>query len=687
VGLVSLHPSHHEAAAPDLTQCDTEPIHAPGAVQPHGALLAYDPDDGRITHWSENLADVLPLAGASGFGFVHDVLGVAATRQIDAFDREATPIGTRPMSLALTSGASVDVEVHRSDGLIVLEFEAPSGETDETREALLRELRLAVIRLESATDAQEVCSIAVHELRRLTGYDRVMVYRFHADDHGEVIAESRDPQLASYQGLHYPASDVPRPARRLLRLSPTRVIADVDAGESALMGPDDRRASVLDLSRSALRAVSPIQLQYLRNMGVAASLTISLADGPRLWGLLACHHGTPHRPRPALRVACEVLARTTWLRIDAQEQRSQHARERDLQASRVRLTAGLSSVGPLASALVEDRRAVLDMLGADGIHVRIDGASISVGATPPKAAIEALIDVLRDASPGVPHVTDSLREILPPGAAGSSVAGALAIPVESDWSERIVWFRNEQARAITWAGNPEKPTLEGTTPGGSGEAPRLSPRRSFEAWRETVRGRSVAWTQPEIDAAIAFAETLPDVRRARARDALAMLAMRDTLTGLPNRALLLDRLEVALLDLRRGQRGLSILFLDLDGFKEVNDTFGHEAGDLLLVEVASRLRRTVRAIDTVARLGGDEFVIVCPSDAEAPDGAAMVESLAGRLLEVLAEPIDAGGRWCTVTASIGIASVTAQQSSADALGAADAAMYRAKREGPNRMSR
>jgi diguanylate cyclase (GGDEF)-like protein len=616
------------------------------------------------------------------------VLGAPVIAQIEAFDRDSAPSGARPMSLVLPTGDQLDVVVHRSDGLIVVEFDKPSGAHDETRDAPLRGLRQAVLRLEAAIDVQEVCDLAAHELRRLSGYDRVMVYRFHDDEHGEVVAEARAAELEPYLGLHYPASDIPPPARRLLRLSPTRVIGDVDATPVPIASSSDRDATVLDLSRSALRAVSPIHLEYLRNMGVAASLTISLSDGPRLWGLLACHHTAPRRPSPALRVACEVLARATWLRLEAQEERARYVRERALQASTARLTAGLSSVGSLASALLEDRQTLLDLLGAQGIHVRIDNESISTGRTPSDGAIEELVAWLRESSPGATHATDSLDTIIPPaGLLGASVAGALAVPLEPDWSERIIWFRDEQARAVTWAGNPEKPLLGDGGPNADGEPPPLSPRRSFEAWRETVRGRSVAWDTPEIEAAVALVQAFPAMRRARARDALAMLAMRDSLTGLPNRALLLDRLEIARLDLGRGQRGLSVLFLDLDGFKEVNDTFGHEAGDLLLVEVASRLRRTVRAIDTVARLGGDEFVIVCPSDPTAPETVAAIEGLAARLLGVIAEPIDTGSQSCSVTASIGIAAVTATNSSAEALGAADAAMYRAKRLGPSQMSR
>jgi diguanylate cyclase (GGDEF)-like protein len=219
----------------------------------------------------------------------------------------------------------------------------------------------------------------------------------------------------------------------------------------------------------------------------------------------------------------------------------------------------------------------------------------------------------------------------------------------------------------------------GTGPG-DGE---LNPRHSFAAWRETMRGRATPWSASERSAAAELAADLPAVREARTRDALAKLALRDGLTGLPNRALLLDRIELALADLRRRGGNVCVLFIDLDGFKAVNDTLGHDAGDEVLVEVAARLRRGVRASDTVARLGGDEFVIVCPEDAD----AAAVEQLAERLRAALAEPVAIHGGSCSVTASIGIAAADDASTPAEALRAADAAMYRAKRQGRNRAAR
>ena len=209
------------------------------------------------------------------------------------------------MRLVLPGGRALDATAHSSDGLVIAELEPPTP-ADERR-VLLHDLRRAVARLDAARDVSETCSTLADEVRRLTGYDRVMVYHFHDDEHGEVVAEARRSDLEPYLGLHYPASDIPRPARRLLRLSPLRLIADVDGVPVPIAGLGEFRHRPLDLSRSALRAVSPIHLQYLRNMGVGASLTISLTEGPRLWGLLACHHGEATVPSSELRSACATL--------------------------------------------------------------------------------------------------------------------------------------------------------------------------------------------------------------------------------------------------------------------------------------------------------------------------------------------------------------------------------------------
>jgi diguanylate cyclase (GGDEF)-like protein len=659
-----------------LTRCDSEPIHVPGAVQGHGSLLAFEPGDGRVVYRSANAAQLLECGSDPLGRAIDDLLGAGACGQLTRA-ADASPVDLIPARLVLPGDLALDASAHLSDGFVIAEFEPPAP-ADEQR-VLLHQLRRAVTRIDAARDVAETCSTFADEIRRLTGYDRVMVYHFHDDEHGEVVAEARRWDVEPYLGLHYPASDIPRPARRLLRLSPMRLIGDVDGAPVPIAGLGEVGRRPLDLSRSALRAVSPIHLQYLRNMGVGASLTISLTEGPRLWGLLACHHREAMVPSSDLRSACATVTRAFWLKLDSQRRFDEHELEQHRLSLRAHFLSTMSAVEPLAHAFVEDGHSLIDLVGADGVSVRIDGVTTNLGATPSREAIEALIESLRESHAAAPAVTAHADGQFPGlGLLPTTAAGVLAVPVAERWEEHVIWFRGEAERTLVWAGDPSKPL--GGDASGLGD---LSPRSSFAAWSETTRGHSATWEQSELSAALELTAALPAIRASRARDALARLALRDSLTGLPNRALLLDRIEVALADRQRGGRPIWTMFLDLDGFKEVNDSLGHAAGDQLLVEVAARLNRGVRASDTVARLGGDEFVVVCTEDAT----PAAMDQLAARLLVSLAAPIAVLGQMCEVTASIGIAPVDTTSTPAAALVAADAAMYRAKSLGRNRVAR
>ena len=656
-----------------LSRCDSEPIHVPGAVQAHGGLMAFAPDDARIVFASANVAQLFALRAEPLGAAVDDVLGAGACEQLTRA-ADSVSLDLIPVRLVLPVGPAVDATAHRSDGLVVVEFETPAPA--ETQRVLLHELRRAVDRVEAARDVGESCSAAADEVRRLTGYDRVMVYHFHDDEHGEVVAEARRPDLEPYLGLHYPASDIPRPARRLLRLSPVRLIGDVDGLTVPIAGYGTYGGRQLDLSRSALRAVSPIHLQYLRNMGVGASLTISLTDGPRLWGLIACHHGQAMVPSLESRSACAVVTRAFWLKIDSQLRLEEHEQQQRRLSLRSQFLATVSSAVTLADAFVEDGHSMIDLVGADGVALRIDGVNTKLGATPPREVIEALVESLAASHAGAPVASSEAGVQFPDvDLDTATAAGVLAVPIADGWEEHVIWFRGESARSVTWAGEPGK-----AISGHAGGAGALSPRNSFAAWHETMLGHSTPWTRLDLSTAVELAAALPGIRAVRARDALAKRALRDDLTGLPNRALLLDRIDVALADARRARRGIWLMFIDLDGFKGVNDSLGHAAGDQLLIEVAARLRKGVRASDTVARLSGDEFVVVCTEDAT----AEAMNGMAAGLLVSLAEPISALGQKCEITASIGVAPIDNRATPATALRAADAAMYRAKRQGRNR---
>ena len=459
-----------------LSRCDREPIHVPGAVQGHGGLLAIDRADGRIAFCSDNVAALLGLAADPLGANIEEVLGAGSMERF-AGAVDVASLEEIPKMMVLGTGRAMAFTTHRSDDLVVVEMEAPDA--PDARDALLHEVRRAVQRVEATDDAAAACAAAVDEVRRITGYDRVMVYRFHEDEHGEVVAEARRPDIEPFLGLHYPATDIPRPARRLLRLSPTRMIGDVDGTPVPIAGHGAFAGRQLDLSRSVLRAVSPIHLQYLRNMGVAASLTISLTDGPRLWGLLACHHDEPRVASPELRSACAIVARTLWQRVDGCE------RLRRAPAGRAAPVVARTIPGRPSRASTRSRRRWWPTAGSCSIwSVRTASASASTASRRPSARsparehLSTLVGQLSRLEAEPPIVTDEIGALGPEAWAGShGVAGLVAAPISAGWDEYVIWFRGEAVRTVTWAGDPRKPVQEAPAAGAatSARAPRSRP--------------------------------------------------------------------------------------------------------------------------------------------------------------------------------------------------------------------
>jgi diguanylate cyclase (GGDEF)-like protein len=681
--------------APDapvtLTNCDREPIHQSGAIQPHGVLLALTEPDLVITWTSENTGTHLGIPPTAILDQpVAAVLGESAARQLGDRLRDPRASGTDPFSFQVASGTTLEATWHRVDGLVILELEPPIGEGGALMSLLFADVRNAMQALQSTDGVQSLCDAAAREIKQLTGHDRVMVYRFHPDGHGEVVSEAREPHQEAFLGLHYPASDIPVQARRLYMLNHLRVIADVayrpvpllsrqpgaptgEAGEHAPVAP-------LDLSLSALRSVSPLHLEYLATMRVGATLTISLMHGTRLWGMLACHHDSPRRIDAQMRAACRVLGQVFSLQIAAHENQERHAYRTRLAELEIRLLARMSGAASLADALVLHDPSPLLLADADGMVARIDGRTSTVGSVPPPEAVDALLTRLCEPEEpralvcdNLPHRYDELAPF------ASLAAGVLAVPLTVAFEDFIMWFRGEQVVDQVWAGDPTEAKV--VQEAASTDPPRaltLSPRSSFEAWATQVRGRSRPWVRAEVDTAFSLAGAVPELLLAQARDRLAHLALHDPLTALPNRGLLLDRGAQALALRERGGGPVTMMFIDLDKFKLVNDSLGHSAGDDLLVQAAGRLLAAIRDTDTVARIGGDEFVVMCQGPT-----LAETEILSERLVEAFRTPFVLDGQEVRVTASLGVAVAEEGATVGDLLRDADTAMYRAKHSGRN----
>lgn len=486
----------------DLSNCEREQIHLAGSIQPHGALLVLREPELEIVQVSAN---------ACGFLGLESLLG-AKLDQIegDLAEKVRRHLGDRmdriPIAVRCHLGAPArefDGLMHRppEGGLIVeLEEAGASLNLSQHLEGSLRKI------LETASLA-ELCTEAAAIFKRLTGFDRIMVYRFDEEGHGEVFAERREEHLEPFLGNRYPASDIPQIARRLYERNRVRVLVDVDYAPvplepslSPITGQD------LDMSLCNLRSMSPIHIQYLQNMGVNATLVASLMVAGRLWGLVACHHYSPCHVPYETRAVVELLAETIATRLAALESFVQAEAELMVQRLEQRLVEAISRDGDWKSALFEHTRSLLQPLDADGAALLFEGEVRTTGDVPGTHELRRIGEWLDKQETKGQKVTASLGLDEPAFAALTPVASELlATPLSNVPSKYLIWFRPERIRTVTWGGNPFKPVIVGNDPSD------LSPRRSFSQWHQVVEGTSDPWTAADLSTARLIGSTLADV--------------------------------------------------------------------------------------------------------------------------------------------------------------------------------
>jgi chemotaxis family two-component system sensor kinase Cph1 len=404
-------------------------------------------------------------------------------------------------------GELLDVSGHFSTPYLIVELE-PTSQTERPSSFLLDELASSAMGFERTSSLAALCTRAATEFRRLTGFDRVMIYRFLDDGAGRVVAEDRREGMHSFLNHHFPASDIPRQARALYLRNLVRVIPDASYQPVALR-PPIKMSQPLDMSDSSLRSVSPVHLQYLANMGVNASASVSIVKDGVLWGLVACHNQTPRLLGYDIRAACRSLAGTLAQQIKAKEEAEGYRQRIRLRSFEDDIIALLSREGSLDEALSNHLDAIRRIMDADGVAILRANEMVVFGESPSEDHVRGLAEWLLS-NPARPiFSTQTLPEVYPPAALFKNVgSGVLSIilSVEEPWL--LIWFRAEQIETVRWAGNPHK--LDALTPGEV-----LTPRASFEAWSETVDGRSARWTLGEIDGADRLRKALVDVQQNR----------------------------------------------------------------------------------------------------------------------------------------------------------------------------
>ncbi len=496
-----------------VMNCDDEPVNTPGCIQDHGFLLSMHPDHLVVTQVSENCRH---FTGRSVDQILNAplavIVGETAARRImqllDSETLENNPLYALSVRMPGMGPETplLDISLHLSDGVLILELEDSGGVTDcaAPPSDYYAVVKRIMGRLRATCSLAEFCEASALEMRRVIGLDRVMVYRFHADESGEVMADAHREDLHSWLGLHYPASDIPKPAREIFKRIGVRPLPDVNGALCEivpLISPATGRA--LDMTYCTLRGASRMYTEYLSNMGVAATLTMPILREGELWGLIVCHHYTSTALPYQVRAAAEFIGQAVSLEMAGAEAREHLQYRQRIDTVHHALVAKATGASGLA-VLVEESAGLLAGIDASGVAVLHRETWMVAGRTPDEQQLRQLAEWLYERIEAAPDAQDmfethALGGLYPPAAAfAGSASGVLAVNLRRHGrGELILWFRSEQIQTFSWAGNPhEKPSRLGE------HGLRLTPRLSFDIWQEQVRGRSLPWSRIEIDAAV-----------------------------------------------------------------------------------------------------------------------------------------------------------------------------------------
>jgi len=799
-----------------LARCATEKIHLVGSIQAHGVVLGVD-DEYVVCMASCNCEQFFKCYLRNIIGqSVADLLGSVQAdrvRNLRSDNARYSDVCHVRRGLAFDL-RMMDIHAYRSDGLLILELQDASTNAADDMESMFGIMRDTLRSLYEYNSINDLSNYITQQIRALTDYDRVMVYRFDHLWNGAIIAESRNNRLTSFLGNHFPASDIPEQARALYAINQIRVLVDTEEQAVTLQPSlNPLTAKPLDMSLSDLRSMSPVHLAYMRNMGVRATLTISLMVKGRLWGMICCHHQAPKNVSFRMRELVEVIGRMMSSQLGVLEAEEYSLVMRGVRETLVQLTHMINESADIGKLIQLMETQVLQLVNATGAVIVIGKDRYDFGRTPPPDEVHALTEWVKGQPlPDAAFFTDALQEQYPQASHYADVgAGLLAVALNASFEDYILWFRGEILDEIVWAGDRHNDLVIDE------KGVRLDPQHSFAAWVQVVRGRAQPWLNVEVDAGRTLSRSFMVVLAQKARRTIEMeylslierntailesagdgvigldkeghitfanrtatrllattkedligrnvhdavhvyatgsqgsahpkkecpimrcileqrviqhdqdgfgnekikffpveyivtplfsnssidgavlvfrdvtatrMALRqiahqathDDLTGLPNRILTFDRLEHALLSAAREHTYVGVMFLDLDRFKIINDSLGHEAGDFVLHQVAKRLQQIMRAVDTVGRQGGDEFIVVIPDMRNQIHCA----KLAKKILKAVSAPYFYHGHELNMTFSIGISLYPRDGvDSAKLIKNADAAMYYAKKTGRN----
>ncbi len=648
--------------------CKQAALHQIQQIQSYGGLIAIDKRSHIIIGVSSNIEyfigkDPQQLQGQPW-------TSVLTPNMVNSmFLPEERDTSIAQVMQAQLNGQLLEVSNHCVEHYCLVEMELASSASHVNSFSLKTDF---LKRLSQTAGVLASAKLVMNEIANYIDFDRVMLYRFLPDWHGEVVAERNKPGIEGFLGLHFPESDIPANARRLFTLNLQRLIADVNSPAVAveLFSPE----ASLDLTWAQLRAVHPVHIQYLKNMGVEASFSLSIVCGGKLWGMIACHHLEPKMLNLSQRQHCEELVRISALHMNSEMSSLLEQKRGGYRIALSEIRGAINTQTKGFNAINGHINELRHLFNADGIWHYFEGRDYLSGNVPDNVSLS----LLKNWVDSLDHNQVSSIHSIPDDLAKSPAlirfcSGLLHIPLNKD--DFILVMRQEQVETVQWAGKPHTFAAENES------VLALTPRSSFNIWSQELKGQSHPWHILEIESAQVLRTELIEYLE---QSEIEAMALTDPLTGLANRLLFERQLEKSLKHAIEEDQMFAVYMIDLDHFKPINDTMGHAAGDEVLVQVSRRMSDLLRDEDTVARLGGDEFAVILNTvhDQDA------VDDIAQRILKEIKSPIQIAGQKVVIGASIGVSICPLDAATqAELMADADMALYEVKKEGRNGFKR
>ena len=485
----------------DSEFCGNLPLHNINLIQDYGYLIVLNKENLHIVQVSENVADITGISlQALVNSKLSDYIDAGELQKIATTSQKGFS-GKIPLTINLLKDQvqqAFHVLMHIKADYIILELQQVESGRSRNFTEVYQDVKYISYALDAATSVQEVCEIAVHELRKLSGFDGVLMYQFDRDWNGTVIAEEKDERLEPYIGQSFPASDVPKQARALYLKNPYRLIPNRDYVQTRLypvINPISH--AFIDLSDCNLRSVPAVHLEYMKNMNIMASMSIRVIKDAELWGLISCHH------LAVMYLDYEVCSVFEWLsalissRVSAIVNQEAYDQSIAFQQKRVQLVDQVYAENNIAAGLLQGYAInILELFNAGGAVIVLNGHMETLGKVPERDDLDNLLFWLEGKDITKVFATDHISGLFDDASTYTDIgSGILVIPINSTKGEYLVCFRPEVVETINWGGDPNQAINF------EKNKKIYHPRNSFKLWQQTVVHHALPWEQAALDAA------------------------------------------------------------------------------------------------------------------------------------------------------------------------------------------